>query len=85
MNEQRTRGKIKFYNPEKGFGFILKEGEIKGIFFHCSDVKGEQRELKYLVEGEKVEFEEAQGDRGRKAIKVKRINRKSWEKNDLAT
>lgn len=78
MSEEvkRTRSKIKFYNQEKGFGFIYGKDK-EGIFFHCSDVKGEQRELKYLVENEEVEFELVQGDRGPKAIKIKRINRKS--------
>ena len=78
MNEQRTRGKIKFYSQEKGFGFIKGEAE-EGIFFHRSGVQ-EQKELKYLIENEQVEFQLAQGTKGLKAIEIKMISKKPWEK-----
>lgn len=54
-----------------GFGFIKREGEEKDLFFHATDlVDVEYNELK---EGETVEFETAEGDRGPKAVNVKRV------------
>ena len=61
-------GIIKFFNTSKNYGFITSD-EGKDYFYHISGVEGE----KVLNEGEKVSFEVEQGDRGEKAVKIKKI------------
>ena len=61
------KGRIKFWNPMKGFGFIETE-DGKDIFFHVEDFK----ELKLRL-NEEVEFDMKKDKKGDKAIKVKRI------------
>jgi CspA family cold shock protein len=59
------KGKVKFYNETKGFGFITGEDK-KEYFVHSSDITGGMK----LKEGDMVEFQIAQGDKGMKATKV---------------
>lgn len=64
------QGKIKKIVTERGFGFIeLDEG--KDVFFHCSGVPGGK--FGDLEEGDKVNFEVEQSQRGPRAIKVQKI------------
>lgn len=58
---------------DKGFGFITPEGDDKDLFFHSSDLEGV--EFTELREGDNVEFEVGESDRGKgpKAINVKRV------------
>jgi cold shock protein len=63
-----TRGRVKWFNDQKGFGFIEVEGE-KDVFVHHSAITGEG--FKSLREGEEVEFEIAKGPKGPNATNVK--------------
>lgn len=63
-------GKVKWFNADKGFGFINK-GEGKDIFVHYTQI--EQEGYRTLDEGETVEFELCESDRGPQAHKVVRI------------
>lgn len=60
-------GKVKWFNAEKGYGFIQREGG-KDLFVHFSGIKSEG--FKTLEEGWNVEFDVIQGDRGEQAINV---------------
>ena len=60
-------GTVKFFNAEKGFGFISLEGQ-KDVFVHYSNIQGEG--YKTLEEGQEVEFEVTQGPKGPQAEKV---------------
>jgi cold shock protein len=62
-------GVVKWFNPEKGFGFIARESG-DDIFVHFSDIAGDG--YKTLDEGETVSFEVAEGDRGPQAANVTR-------------
>ena len=60
-------GKVKWFNDQKGFGFILSpEGE--DVFVHFSAIQSDG--YKTLTEGQKVEFEVVQGQKGLQAANV---------------
>lgn len=61
------QGKVKWFNSEKGYGFITDD-EGKDIFVHYSAIQGEG--FKTLEEGEPVEFDVVQGERGPQATNV---------------
>ncbi len=63
-------GKVKWFNESKGFGFITGD-DGKDVFVHYSDLAGEG--FRTLAEDDAVEFEVAEGDRGPKAINVKKV------------
>lgn len=60
-------GKVKWFNAEKGYGFIQREGG-KDLFVHFSGIKSEG--FKTLEEGWNVELDVIQGDRGEQATNV---------------
>lgn len=62
------KGKVKFFNEGKGFGFIAAEDD-KEYFVHRSALE----EGVTLNENDEVEFEVEEGDRGPKAVKVKKL------------
>lgn len=64
-------GTVKWFNTEKGFGFIEVEGE-KDIFVHSSAIQGNDSR-KSLEEGQKVQFETEQGPKGLQATEVSAI------------
>lgn len=60
-------GKVKWFNAEKGYGFIQREGG-NDLFVHFSGIKSEG--FKTLEEGWNVEFDVIQGERGEQATNV---------------
>ncbi|EUJ41723.1 cold-shock protein [Brochothrix campestris] len=63
-------GKVKWFNSEKGFGFIEVEGG-SDVFVHFSAIQGEG--FKTLDEGQDVEFEIVEGQRGLQAENVTKL------------
>lgn len=63
-------GKVKWFNNDKGFGFIEAEGGTD-VFVHYSDIQSEG--FKSLNEGDAVEFEVTQGPEGPKAANVHKV------------
>ncbi|MBO9130539.1 cold-shock protein [Bacillus sp. 165] len=63
------RGKVKWFNSEKGFGFIEREGG-EDVFVHFSAIQGEG--YKSLEEGQEVTFDIENGQRGPQATNVKK-------------
>ncbi|MGH9273882.1 MAG: cold-shock protein [Acidimicrobiales bacterium] len=63
-------GTVKFFNNDKGYGFITQEGG-SDVFVHFSNIEGEG--YKSLEEGQKVEFEVAPGRKGDEATGVRVI------------
>ncbi|MEO8151350.1 MAG: cold shock domain-containing protein [Bacteroidia bacterium] len=60
------KGKVKFYNESKGFGFIQDNETGKDVFVHATGLKDEVRD------GDDVSFEVQEGKRGLNAINVQR-------------
>jgi CspA family cold shock protein len=65
------RGKVKWFNDQKGFGFLEQEGG-GDVFVHYSSIAGDG--FKSLAEGDEVEFELTQGPKGPKAENVTRVS-----------
>ena len=63
-------GKVKWFNAEKGYGFIERE-DGGDVFLHFSAIQSEG--FKTLEEGQAVEFDVVQGNRGEQAANVVRL------------
>jgi len=63
----RVTGKVKWFNDDKGFGFIERDSG-EDVFVHFSSIRGDG--FKSLQEGAAVEFELGQGDKGPQALDV---------------
>jgi cold shock protein len=66
-----TTGTVKFFNAEKGYGFISLEGGDKDVFVHYSNIQGDG--YRTLEEGQKVEFDVAPGRKGDEAQNVRPV------------
>ena len=64
-------GKIKWFNDAKGFGFVTPDDGSKDVFVHFSSIQGEG--FKSLTEGDKIEFEVQESDKGPKAANVRKV------------
>ena len=67
----RIQGSDKWFNDAKGFGFLTRDDGQKDCFVHHSAIQGSG--FKSLVEGERVEFEVVQGQKGPAAENVVKI------------
>ena len=63
----KTKGTVKFFNGEKGFGFIKHDDSNKETFVHASGL------IDQVTEGDKVEFDLQEGKKGMNAVNVKKI------------
>ncbi|MFI6959886.1 cold-shock protein [Nocardia sp. NPDC050408] len=66
-----AQGSVKWFNGEKGFGFIAQDGGGPDVFVHYSAIGGAG--FKSLEEGQRVEFEVGQGQKGPQAQDVRTI------------
>jgi CspA family cold shock protein len=71
QHSMRIKGKVKWFNDAKGFGFITPENGEKDCFVHHSAIQGSG--FKSLAEGDTVEFEVIQGQKGPAASNVTKI------------
>jgi cold shock protein len=73
MDVQETRnmaqGTVKWFNAEKGYGFIAQEGGGPDVFVHYSSINGEG--YRSLEDAQRVEFEVTQGRKGPQAEQVR--------------
>jgi CspA family cold shock protein len=66
----RYEGKVKWFNEQKGFGFIQQDNG-PDVFVHYTSIKGNG--FKTLSEGQRVQFDIEEGERGPKAINVVKL------------
>lgn len=69
---ERELGVVKWFNGEKGYGFIALDSGEKDVFVHFSAIKAEG--FRTLREGQRVEFEVTEGDKGPQAQNVELID-----------
>ncbi|KLV03790.1 cold-shock protein [Photobacterium aquae] len=67
----KATGTVKWFNEEKGFGFITQDNGGADVFVHFRSITGDG--FKTLSEGQKVNFEIEQGPKGLQAANVERI------------
>ncbi len=65
------RGKVKWFNESRGYGFIEREDSGGDVFVHYADISGEG--FKTLHEGDEVEFDVVDDVKGPKAINVTKV------------
>ncbi|GGS87476.1 MULTISPECIES: cold-shock protein [Planobispora] len=66
-----AQGTVKWFNAEKGFGFIAPDGGAPDVFVHFSEIVGSG--YRSLEDGQRVEFEITQGQKGPQASQVRGI------------
>ena len=67
-----TTGTVKWFNDSKGFGFISLEDGSKDVFVHYSAIQGSD-EYRSLAEGERVQFDVVDGEKGPAAENVTKV------------
>jgi len=67
MSSQKITGTVKFFNEEKGFGFIKHDDSNKETFVHANGL------IDQIEANDKVEFDVQEGRKGLNAVNVKRI------------
>jgi CspA family cold shock protein len=69
---EKIQGKVKWFNEDKGYGFIEREDGGDDVFLHYSELKDTDRGFKSIEEDAAVEFEVEPGPKGPKATNVQR-------------
>jgi CspA family cold shock protein len=66
-----AKGKVKWFNDQKGFGFITPDDGSADLFAHFQEIQSDG--FKSLAEGQEVEFEVTSSEKGPKATKIRKI------------
>jgi CspA family cold shock protein len=80
-----VKGTVKWFDARKGYGFITREDDSSDVFVHYSAIQGEDDEFKIIYEGDIVEFEVTDGQKGPQASNltiVEKGPRKSFRNRD---
>jgi cold shock protein len=68
---QMPTGTVKWFNDEKGFGFIASDGGGRDLFVHHTNINSDG--YRSLAEGSRVSYEEEEGPKGPKAVNVSKL------------
>ena len=68
----KLKGKVKWFNGKKGYGFIERDDKEKDVFVHASAVR--EAGLRFLNENDMLEFEVESGEKGPSAVNLKKID-----------
>ena len=63
-----STGIVKWFNDEKGYGFIAPDSGDTDLFIHYKSIQGTGRRT--LIEGQKVQFKKEEGEKGMQAVEV---------------
>jgi len=63
-------GTVKWFDSRKGYGFVSRDDGTGDVFVHFSAIQAEEDEFRTLYEGDKVEFEVTEGDKGPQASNI---------------
>jgi len=66
-----AEGTVKWFNSTKGYGFVTPDDGSPDVFVHFSAIDGSG--YRELIEGQRVEFEQTQGEKGPQATKVRKL------------
>ena len=66
-----AKGKVKWFNDQKGYGFVTPEDGSKDLFVHYQEIQGDG--FNTLAEGQEVEFDIVESEKGPKAVKVRKL------------
>lgn len=66
-----AKGRVKWFNDQKGYGFITPEGGARDVFVHHSAIQGQG--YKSLGEGQEVQFDVTDGPKGEQATNVVKL------------
>ena len=66
------KGKVKWFNGKKGYGFIERTDGEKDVVVHASAVR--EAGLRFLIEGDELTFEVEDGDKGPSAVKLQKTS-----------
>lgn len=69
-NDGRINGRVKWFNPSKGFGFITRDDRERDVFVHFSGIRGGRDDERNLAEGQVVDFVIGHGKKGPQAEDV---------------
>ena len=69
VNNMSIKGKVKWFNPTKGYGFIEREDKEKDVFVHSSAAQAANMQLN---EGDAITFDVEQGEKGASAVNLQK-------------
>ena len=78
-----VKGTVKWFNSRKGYGFITRDDGSGDVFVHYTEIKSGEGEFKIIYEGDIVEFEVVEGQKGPQASNLEVIEKGPRERSQF--